>query len=459
MSNITEVNALQPHYRCPECKHSIWDVDLNTYRSGYDLPDKFCPCCGKKMVKDGQNIPFATFLGFKAEKVPDIDLNFSGDYQAVAHNMTKVLLGEKNVYRAGTIETVAEKTAFGYALGYYESLGIDPSKIKSAEKTRLAINCQDVKRTTGQHPGGIIVIPDDMEVFDFTPIQYPADDVNAAWKTTHFDFHKIHDNVLKLDLLGHVDPTALKMLGDITGIKPEDIPLDDKNMISLFSSDKALKRHSNYMNEINVALGLPEFGTNLSRQMLIATNPKTFADLLIISGLSHGTDVWKGNAEDLINNGTCTLQEVIGCRDDIMVWLSSQGIDNSTAFKIMEDVRKGKRLKPEYEDLLREHKIPEYYINACNKIKYLFPKAHAVAYVMMACRVAWYKVYYPLEYYATYFSTRVHQFDIQFMSKGEKAIIAKLEEYKKLRASGVKLSPKDEEIDKCLCVALEMCER
>jgi DNA polymerase-3 subunit alpha (Gram-positive type) len=459
MSNITEVNALQPHYRCPECKHSIWDVDLNTYRSGYDLPDKFCPCCGKKMVKDGQNIPFATFLGFKAEKVPDIDLNFSGDYQAIAHNMTKVLLGEKNVYRAGTIETVAEKTAFGYALGYYESLGIDPSKIKSAEKTRLAINCQDVKRTTGQHPGGIIVIPDDMEVFDFTPIQYPADDVNAAWKTTHFDFHKIHDNVLKLDLLGHVDPTALKMLGDITGVKPEDIPLDDKNMISLFSSDKALKRHSNYMNEINGALGLPEFGTNLSRQMLIATNPKTFADLLIISGLSHGTDVWKGNAEDLINNGTCTLQEVIGCRDDIMVWLSSQGIDNSTAFKIMEDVRKGKRLKPEYEDLLREHKIPEYYINACNKIKYLFPKAHAVAYVMMACRVAWYKVYYPLEYYATYFSTRVHQFDIQVMSKGEKAIIAKLEEYKKLRASGVKLSPKDEEIDKCLCVALEMCER
>ena len=459
MANITEVNALQPHYRCPECKHSIWDIDLNAYRSGYDLPDKFCPHCGKKMVKDGQNIPFATFLGFKAEKVPDIDLNFSGDYQAIAHNMTKVLLGEKNVYRAGTIETVAEKTAYGYALGYYESLGIDPSKVKNAEKTRLAINCQDVKRTTGQHPGGIIVIPDDMEVFDFTPIQYPADDVTAAWKTTHFDFHKIHDNVLKLDLLGHVDPTALKMLGDITGVKPEDIPLDDKNMISLFSTDQALKRKSNFLGEKNGALGLPEFGTNLSRQMLIATNPKTFADLLIISGLSHGTDVWKGNAEDLINEGICTLQEVIGCRDDIMVWLSSQGINPSTAFLIMEDVRKGKRLKPEYEDLLREHKIPEYYINACNKIKYLFPKAHAVAYVMMACRVAWYKVYYPLQYYATYFSTRVHQFDINVMSKGEEAIINKIEEYRKLRQSGVKLSPKDEEIDKCLCVALEMVER
>ena len=459
MSNITEVNALQPHYRCPECKHSIWDVDLTKYRSGYDLPDKFCPHCGAKMVKDGQNIPFATFLGFKAEKVPDIDLNFSGDYQANAHNMTKVLLGEKNVYRAGTIETVAEKTAYGYALGYYEALGIDTTKVKSAEKTRLAINCQGVKRTTGQHPGGIIVIPDDLSVFDFTPIQYPADDVTAAWKTTHFDFHKIHDNVLKLDLLGHVDPTALKMLGDLTKIKPEDIPLDDKQMISLFSSDKALNRKSNYLNEKNGALGLPEFGTNLSRQMLIETNPTTFADLLIISGLSHGTDVWKGNAQDLINDGTCTLQNVIGCRDDIMVWLSSQGIDPSTAFKIMEDVRKGRRLKPEYETLMREHKIPEYYINACNKIKYLFPKAHAVAYVMMACRVAWYKVYRPLEYYATYFSTRVDKFDIKVMAEGEEAIIRKIEEYRSMRNSGTKLSPKDEEIDKTLQIALEMYER
>lgn len=459
VSNITEVNALQPHYRCPKCKHSIWDVDIKKYRSGYDLPDCNCPKCGTKMIKDGQNIPFATFLGFKAEKVPDIDLNFSGDYQATAHNMTKVLLGEQNVYRAGTIETVAEKTAYGYALGYYESLGIDPSTIKGAEKTRLAINCQNVKRTTGQHPGGIIVIPDDMDVYDFTPIQYPADDISAAWKTTHFDFHKIHDNVLKLDLLGHVDPTALKMLGDITGVRPQDIPLDDKQMISLFSSDRALKRHSNYLQEKNGALGLPEFGTNLTRQMLIETNPTTFADLLIISGLSHGTDVWKGNAQDLINSGVCTLQEVIGCRDDIMVWLSSQGIDPSTSFKIMEDVRKGKKLKPEYEDLLREHKIPEYYINACNKIKYLFPKAHAVAYVMMACRIAWYKIYYPLEYYATYFSTRVHQFDIKVMAQGEKAIIRKLEEYKQLKSSGQKLSPKDDEIEKCLCIALEMVER
>lgn len=458
-SNITEVNALQPHYRCPKCKHSIWDVDVKTYRSGYDLPDCACPHCGTNMIKDGQNIPFATFLGFKAEKVPDIDLNFSGDYQAVAHNMTKVLLGEENVFRAGTIETVAEKTAYGYALGYYESLGIDPSTIKNAEKTRLAINCQNVKRTTGQHPGGIIVIPGDMEVFDFTPIQYPADDVNATWRTTHFDFHKIHDNVLKLDLLGHVDPTALKMLGDLTGVKPETIPLDDRQMISLYSSDKALKRHSNYLNEKNGALGLPEFGTNLTRQMLIETNPTTFADLLIISGLSHGTDVWKGNAQDLINNGTCTLQEVIGCRDDIMVWLMSQGIDPSTSFKIMEDVRKGKKLKPEYEDLLREHQIPEYYINACNKIKYLFPKAHAVAYVMMACRIAWYKIYYPLEYYATYFSTRVHQFDIKVMAQGEKAIIKRLEELKQLKNSGQKLSPKDDEIEKCLCIALEMVER
>ena len=458
VSNITEVNALQPHYRCPKCKHSAWDVDTAKYRSGYDLPDRFCPHCGTKMIKDGQNIPFATFLGFKAEKVPDIDLNFSGDYQAVAHNMTKVLLGEQNVYRAGTIETVAEKTAYGYALGYYESLGIDPATIKNAEKTRLATYCQNVKRTTGQHPGGIIVIPGDMEVYDFTPIQYPADDVNAAWKTTHFDFHKIHDNVLKLDLLGHVDPTALKMLNDLTGIKPESIPLDDKNVISLFSSDKALKRHANYLGEQNGALGLPEFGTNLTRQMLIETKPSTFADLFIISGLSHGTDVWKGNAQDLINDGTCTLQEVIGCRDDIMIGLMAKGIEPSTSFKIMEAVRKGKKLTPEYEDLLREHKLPEYYINACNKIKYLFPKAHAVAYVMMACRIAWYKVYYPLEYYATYFTTRVHQFDIGVMAQGEKAIVRRLEEFKQIKQTS-KLSPKDDEIEKCLTIALEMTER
>lgn len=460
MADITEVNPLQPHYRCPNCLHSEWDVDTVKYRSGYDLPEKKCPHCGTDMDRDGQNIPFATFLGFKAEKVPDIDLNFSGEYQAKAHDLTKVLLGVSNVYRAGTIETVAEKTAYGYALGYYEAQGIDPKTIKDAEITRLSLGCQGVKRTTGQHPGGIIVIPGDMDVYDFTPIQYPADDLTVAWKTTHFDFHKIHDNVLKLDLLGHVDPTALKMLSDITGIDSKTVPLTDRAVISLFNSRDALKCHSNYLNEVTGALGLPEFGTPFVRQMLIETRPKTFADLLIISGLSHGTDVWNGNAQDLINDGVCSFQEVIGCRDDIMTGLSlNYGVDASKAFLMMERVRKGKKLTKEDEDLLREHKVPEWYIGTCNKIKYLFPKAHAVAYVMMACRVAWYKVHYPLEYYAVYFSTRSKQYDIRVMSQGEKAICKKLEEYKNMKQRGEKLSPKDEEIEKTLNIALEMTER
>lgn len=459
MSDITEVNPLPPHYRCPKCYHQEWDIDTKKYRSGFDLPQKNCPICGEDMVRDGQNIPFATFLGFHAEKVPDIDLNFSGEYQARAHDLTKTLLGVSNVYRAGTIETVAEKTAYGYALGYFEALGMDPRKVKSAEVTRLSLGCMDVKRTTGQHPGGIIVIPSDMDVYDFTPIQYPADDLSAAWKTTHFDFHKIHDNVLKLDLLGHVDPTALKMLGDLTGIDPKTVPNTDTKVISLYSSRDALKCHANYLQEKTGALGLPEFGTPFVRKMLEETSPSTFADLLIISGLSHGTDVWNGNAQDLINDGTCTIQEVIGCRDDIMIGLQNYGVEPVKSFKLMEQVRKGKKLKPEDEDLLREHKVPEWYITSCNKIKYLFPKAHAVAYVMMAGRVAWYKVYYPLEYYAVYFTTRSKQYDIKVMSSGEKAITTRLEEYKNIKTSGGKLSPKDEEIEKTLNIALEMVER
>lgn len=458
MADITEVNALPPHYRCPKCKYSDWDVDTIAYRSGFDLPPMKCPHCGEEMIRDGQNIPFATFLGFKAEKVPDIDLNFSGESQSSAHNLTKVLLGETNVYRAGTIETVAEKTAYGYALGYYENQGLDPRSIRDAEITRLSLGCMDVKRTTGQHPGGIIVIPEDMSVFDFTPIQYPADDVNATWKTTHFDFHKIHDNVLKLDLLGHVDPTALKYLGDMTGIDAKTVPSTDVKVISLFSSREALKCHANYLNEETGALGLPEFGTPFVRKMLVDTRPKSFAELLIISGLSHGTDVWNGNAQDLIASGTCTIKEVIGCRDDIMVGLQTYGVEPSTSFVIMERVRKGKRLTTEDENLLREHKVPEWYIESCNKIKYLFPKAHAVAYVMMALRVAWYKLYYPLEYYAVYFTTRSKQYDIKAMAGGERAIIARLNEIKSLRENGA-VSPKEEEIEKTLNIALEMVER
>ncbi len=457
MADITEVNALPPHYLCPKCKH-IEFVNDPLIKSGYDLEDKLCPCCQNKMKQDGQNLPFATFLGFNAEKVPDIDLNFSGDYQARAHELTKVLLGENNVYRAGTIETVAEKTAYGYVLGYYEELGIDPNTISSAEKKRIAKGCQDVKRTTGQHPGGIIVIPDEYEVYDFTPVQYPADDLNAAWKTTHFDFHAIHDNVLKLDLLGHVDPTALKMLGDLTGIDPRTVALNDKKVHAIFSSREPLNCNDNYLNETTGALGLPEFGTALTRNMLEEIKPKTFADLVLISGLSHGTDVWAGNAQDLLHDKVCGIEGIIACRDDVMLFLQSYGVENSIAFKTMEAVRKGKKIPEQYMDTLIEHKIPEYYIESANKCKYLFPKAHAVAYVTMAVRIAWYKVYQPLAYYATFFSTRSKQYDIEAMIKGKDAIIERLELIKELKNKRMQ-SPKDDEIEKTLHIALEMAER
>lgn len=458
MASITEVNPLPPHYRCPHCKYSEFVSDMPHIHSGFDLPRKECPHCGTKMIQDGQDIPFATFLGFNADKVPDIDLNFSGEYQGFAHELTKELLGVGNVFKAGTIETVAEKTAFGYVRGYFERMGFDPDTIPHAEIARIAAGCRDVKRTTGQHPGGIVVIPGEYTVYDFTPIQYPADKKEANWKTTHFDFHAIHDNVLKLDLLGHVDPTAMKMLKDITGVDPLDIPMNDEDVLSLFSTDRALKRKNNYLGEVTGALGLPEFGTNFVRGMLKETKPKTFADLLIISGLSHGTDVWNGNAQDLVANGTCTLSEVIGCRDDIMVYLSKMGVEPSTAFKIMEHVRKGNILTPEYVEVMKKNNVPDWYIESCDKIKYMFPKAHATAYVMMAVRVAWYKVYYPLEYYACFFSIRSDQYDLVPMLKGEKAIIKRLEELKQKKYKE-SLSAKEEDQEKTLIIALEMAER
>lgn len=459
MSGITEVNPLPPHYRCPKCFHTEFVMGTDI-KSGYDLPNKKCPECGHELIRDGQGIPFATFLGFNAEKVPDIDLNFPGDYQAIAHSLTKDLLGEANVYKAGTIETVADKTAFGYVKGYFERVGAkigkDLSKVTKAEIAYLAVGCTDVRRTTGQHPGGIIVIPEELEVFDFTPIQYPADDKEATWKTTHFDFHAIHDNVLKLDLLGHVDPMALKLMGDMSGVDVLSIPMNDKDVISLFSTDQALKRHSNYLNESTGALGLPEFGTDLTRSMLKETCPRSFADLLIISGLSHGTGVWKGNAQELIKSGNCTLREVIGCRDDIMTYLSDKGVDPLTSFAIMEDVRKGKKVKEEYATLMRANNVPEYYIDSCNRIEYMFPKAHAVAYVMMAIRVGWFKVHRPLVFYAAFFSLRSRQFDLHAMMSGEKAIIAKLEDFKE---RAYDLSVKEKDIEKTLIIALEMAER
>jgi len=457
MAEITEVNPLPPHYVCPKCRHSEFETGSNA-KSGFDLPSKKCPKCQTPMRGDGQNIPFETFLGFNAEKTPDIDLNFPGDYQSIAHDYTKELLGAKNVYRAGTIETVAEKTAFGYVRGYFERTGRNPNEISKSTIAYLASGAQGVKRTTGQHPGGIIVIPKEYEVYNFTPVQYPADNIDASWQTTHLDYHSIHDNVLKLDLLGHVDPLALKMLADLTNLKVNDIPFNNKEALSLFSSTKALKLSKNYLKQENGALGIPEFGTNFVRGLLIETKPKTFNDLLIISGLSHGTNVWAGNAQKLISDGLTDLAGVIGCRDDIMTYLMSMGVPGNVAFETMESVRKGKRVGEKNEEILKKHKVPQYYIDSCNKISYLFPKAHATAYVMMAVRVAYFKVFYPLEYYATFFSVRSKQYDLKAMIGGAEAMLLKLQQIKSDREKN-NLTPKDAEIEKTLHIAVEMVDR
>ena len=472
MANVTEVNPLPPHYRCPKCKHLEWTKEtMPEYRSGYDLPEKKCPICGENMFHDGQDIPFETFLGFNAEKVPDIDLNFPGDYQAKAHDYTKVLLGENNVYRAGTIETVADKTAFGFARGYIERKYIAQGMAEAeavqaalaypkAKLSYLASGCIDVKRTTGQHPGGIVVIPTSHDVYDFTPVQYPADDMDSSWKTTHFDFHSIHDTILKLDLLGHVDPMALKMMSDLTGVKIQDIPMNDPKVLSLFSSPDALEMKDDYFKSKTGALALPEFNTEFVRGVLEETRPKSFSDLVIISGLTHGTGVWQGNAEGIIQNKTATLQEVIGCRDDIMTYLIGKNIPPDVSFAIMEDVRKGRGLKDKYEEIMRANKVPDFYIESCKKIKYMFPKGHAVAYVTMAVRVGYFKIYYPLEFYATFFSVRSKQYDIKTMIKGKDAIIDKIEELRnKSNVLREKLSPKEQEQLKTLINALEMVQR
>ena len=461
MSGITEVNPLPPHYLCPHCHHLEWGKEeYPNIKSGFDLPKKKCPVCGEDMISDGQDIPFETFLGFHAEKVPDIDLNFPGDYQAKAHEYTKVLLGKDNVFRAGTIETVAEKTAFGFARGYIERLGLDPNNYNKAKIDYLASGCVGVKRTTGQHPGGIVVIPNDHVVYDFTPIQWPADEMDSAWKTTHFDFHSIHDTVLKLDMLGHVDPVALRMMCQLTNIDIKDIPLNDEKVLKLFSSSEPLGLKHNYLQEETGAMAIPEFGTDFVRGILEKTRPTSFSDLVIISGLSHGTNVWNGNAEKLVASKQATLQEVIGCRDDIMTYLIGKGLPASISFAIMEDVRKGRGLKQEYVEAMIAHGVPQYYIDSCNKIKYMFPKGHAVAYVTMAVRVGYFKIYYPLEFYATFFSVRSKQYDIIPMIKGEEAIIARLDQLKSQeRQTGIKLTQKEEDQWKTLEIAIEMVQR
>lgn len=459
MAGITEVNPLPPHYFCASCQFNDFKVDAK-YKSGFDLPLRLCPICHHTLSGDGQNIPFATFLGFNANKVPDIDLNFPGDYQAIAHEETKSLLGEHKVYRAGTIETVAEKTAYGYVRGYFEGMGKDPDSIPQTTIAALAHRAKGVRRTSGQHPGGIVVVPKEYNIFDFSPIQRPADNQDTEIITTHFDFKALHDSLLKFDMLGHVDPLALKMNADLVGMKLSEVPLNDEKTIQCFATDKVLNRLEKYLEVQNGAMGLPEFGTQLGMDILNVIKPKTFNNLVVISGLAHGTNVFNGNARTLIQDNVATLDEVIALRDDIMTYLISKGIDDLVAFKIMEDVRRGDKLTAEYEALMRSVNIPEFYIQSCNKIGYLFPKAHAAAYVTMAVRAAYFKVHHPLAYYATYFTLRSKQYDYEMMLKSPKEIAEKLAYYKRIKNDFKKrLAPKDADVEVTLMNVLEMKER
>lgn len=446
MSGITEVNSLPAHYRCPSCKHADFDAGSG-YGCGADMPDANCPNCGTKYEKDGFDIPFATFLGFGGDKIPDIDLNFSGEYQARAHRDTNELFGEDHVFRAGTIGTLASKTAYGFVKNYLEERS---KTVTKAEENRLTAGCVGVKRTTGQHPGGLVVIPQDKEIYDFCPVQHPADDSSSDIITTHFEYHSMESNLLKLDLLGHDDPTMIKNLEDLTGVDAKAIPLDDPMTMSIFKSPKALGLpESDPIIGATGTIAVPEFGTKFTREMLVDTQPDQFDILVRLSGFSHGTDVWLGNAKDLITSGTATVQEAIGCRDDIMLFLISKGMEEKLAFKIMEAVRKGRGLQPEWEEAMRKLKVPEWYIMSCNKIKYMFPKAHAVAYVMMAFRIAWFKVHRPIAFYSAYFSIRAKAFDARYMCHGIDLAREKIKEIESnLEASNV---------EKDMLTTLEVC--
>ena len=458
MTGITEVNSLPPHYRCPKCKY----VDFTDYGygNGFDLPDKNCPKCGSRLDKDGMDIPFETFLGFNGDKEPDIDLNFSGEYQAKAHKYTEVIFGKGTTFKAGTVGTVADKTAYGYVKKYYEERN---TPVSQAEATRLATGCTGIKRTTGQHPGGIIVVPKGREIYEFTPVQHPADDPNSDIITTHFDYHSIDQNLLKLDILGHDDPTVIRMLQDITGIDPTKVPLDDKATMSLFQGTEALGVTPEQIKSKVGSYGVPEFGTKFVRGMLVDTKPTTFDELIRISGLSHGTDVWLNNTADLIKEGTVTLREAICCRDDIMIYLIKKGIDPNKSFKIMESVRKGKvaggkeKNWEEYKQIMREHDVPEWYIGSCEKIKYMFPKAHAAAYVTNAFRIAWFKVHVPKAYYSAFFSIRAaDNFDASCMVLGKEKVKNKMKE---IDLKGVTATKKEQDMYAVLELVLEMYER
>ena len=428
MSGITEVNSLPPHYRCPKCKNSEFILD-GSYGCGADMPDKVCPVCGTPYIKDGFDIPFETFLGFGGGKVPDIDLNFSGEYQARAHRHAIEMFGETQVFRAGTIGTLAEKTAYGFVKKYLEENGIVAGR---AEENRLTQGCVGVRRTTGQHPGGLVVVPDDKDMEDFCPVQHPADADDSDTITTHFEYHSMEANILKLDMLGHDDPTMVRMMQDLTGVDPHSIPLDDPDTMSIFTSSKVLGYENDDLLGPTGAVAIPEFNTRFTRQMLVDTQPKDFNTLVRLSGFSHGTDVWLGNARDLIVSGTASVLETVGCRDDIMLYLISKGLDPKMSFKIMEKVRKGKVKKGGFDEgwveAMEAHDVPAWYIESLAKIGYLFPKAHAVAYVMMAFRIAWYKVHEPLAFYATFFSVRAKAFDAEFCCAGKDAVKRKIRE-------------------------------